>query len=111
MFRTVTTLQILWAYAVLALVLEAARTHADNDVVYGTVTYRWGTGAPMVASISPGPSRRLLWGDVLDTIIAVQNFLATIPCTHWVQINENNEAKSHLGVFYLEASMSTVSSS
>ena len=109
-FGLVTTDQTLNAFAVLATVLEAARGHSDYERVYEAQTYRWGNGAPMVASFSPDSSRRLLWGDVTDTAIATQNFLAAIPCTCWVQIHVNDPAKTNLGVFLLGASTSTVSS-
>ena len=106
-----TTQQTLDAFAVLAVVLEAARTYPDYQVVYEGETYRWGTEEQMVVDISPGLSGRLLWGDIMDTAIAVQIFLSEIPCTTYVRIHEDDEAKIYLGELLLSVSTSTVSSS
>ncbi len=83
----------------------------DHGMVYDAQSYRWGARETMLVDILPGHSGRLLWGDVVDTAIAVQIFLSRIPCATYVWMNENDEAKSYLGGFLLRASTSTVSSS
>ena len=112
-FAPITAPQTLQAFAVLAGVLETARRHSDYELVRapGIWTCQRGSEEPTVVSISPGPSAPLLWGDVIETAVAVQIFLSTINCTTYVWINKNDEAKSYLGVFHLVASTSSVSTS
>ena len=106
-----TTPQTLSAFAVLALVLETARRYSDYEVVRATKTWQWGSEGPMVVTVSPGPSGQLLWGDVIETVIAVQIFLSTTPCATYVWINELVAPKGVLGHFWLKASTSSVSTS
>ena len=103
-----TTAQTLQAFAVLAVVLEATRRHFEFEALYGTETLSRGQ---MVVNFSPGSPGRLVWGQILDTAIAVQIFFSIIPSTIRVEIHLNDELKTFLGEFWLSASTSTVSSS
>ncbi len=109
-FNMVTPTEQLRAFAALAVVLQAARGHPDYGRVVGTQSYRWGDGVPVVVVIGPEPGS-LLWGDIIDTVIAVQIFLSTNPYTTFVAIYSDDAQKRYLGLFTLSASTSTVSSS
>ena len=106
-----TPMQELQTFAVLAIALEAARSHANYEEIVATQSYRWGAGVPMVVDILPITPYRLLWGDALDILIAMQIFLSTNPCTAHVSIHENDEDVRYLGELILMVSTSTVSGS
>ena len=58
-------------------IVQWARQHAVERVTYR----RFGVGGPFVVGISPYLPGSLTWGEVVNSMVEVQVFLATEHCT------------------------------
>ena len=109
-FRPTDPAEQLQAFDILAEVLEVARTHGKDEKLDNSKLYRWIRRGPIGVTIATWDTRLLTWGEVVDTIIAVQNFLAQNGCTTDVLIDEDVTLRGH-GYLRLGVEEATVSTS
>ena len=95
-------------FPVFTQVLEEARRHADDDIldlIYAGRGHHWGSAevAVLIFADEVRPLGQLSWGEVIDTVIAAQNFIWKYHVICSIGIHENDEHKRYLGTMYIRS--------
>ena len=109
-FQPLDPAEQLQAFAILAEVLEEARTHGNDERLDNSRFYWWTGRGPIGVIVATYDTKLLEWGHVVVTIIAVLNFLAQNGCTTDVFIDEDFSEHPY-GYLWLGFEEPTVSTS